>query len=86
MSVRLSKIKVSKAIVVTYLTEKYPQAKVDAFYTKGTEEKGYDDQFLRIETDYKDKDEMLAAARKFLTDVDKEYEKLDLRIGKLKQL
>jgi len=51
MSVKISLLKRSKEIVLEWLGENYSGDEYNVFYSTGTKEKDFKDQFLKIELD-----------------------------------
>lgn len=85
MSVRLSKLKLSKVIVYEYLKKKYPNKSFVLFYSIGEQKSDYTNQFLKIETDIENNKwlSLKKEVEDFLIDNDEHYIGLNIKINKI---
>lgn len=82
MSVKISLLKRSKEIVLEWLEENYNGVEYNVFYSTGTKEKDFKDQFLKIELDC-DENKFPLFASKIRTELlakDESYSELRFKI------
>lgn len=86
MSIKISALKKSKILVLEYLQDNYPNEKFNAFYSIGEQNNDFSDQFLKIETNFsqKDRDLLKDELLDFLVKTDAHYESLRIRMSDFK--
>jgi hypothetical protein len=79
MSLPISKLKEAKTELNDFLHTKF-DGSFNIFYSAGTHDKDFKNQFLKIETNlrYNERLAITAAAKEFLVDKSVEYESLNL--------